>query len=215
MKYTFKKNGFEILKKVVPIEVNYFCSRYLKLKKQVLTTFQNSKFISPFQKEFGYFDDAQVPNTFSIYGDPAVEVLLVELLPIMEKTVNFELIPTYGYARVYKKRDILNKHKDRYSCEISTTLNLGGDLWPIYINSNEKEGEKGKPSNSKGIKVDLEPGDMLVYKGNILEHWRDKFEGKECFQVFLHYNKKTKDSEKNLFDGRPHLGLPFYFSKKE
>ena len=56
---------------------------------------------------------------------------------------------------------------------------------------------------------------MLVYKGNILEHWRNKFEGEECFQVFLHYNKKTKDSEINLFDGRPHLGLPFCFNKKE
>ena len=30
-----------------------------------------------------------------------------------------------------------------------------------------------------------------------------------CAQVFLHYNNKaTKDSSKNLFDGRIHLGLP-------
>ncbi len=50
---------------------------------------------------------------------------------------------------------------------------------------------------------------MLVYKGCQLEHWRDKFEGELCSQVFLHYNnKKTKNSKKYLFDGRPHLGLP-------
>ena len=53
---------------------------------------------------------------------------------------------------------------------------------------------------------------MLIYRGNILEHWRDKFEGEECAQVFLHYNNvKTKNAEKNIFDTRPHLGLPSFF----
>lgn len=28
-------------------------------------------------------------------------------------------------------------------------------------------------SNNKGSKVILQPGDMLVYKGMILEHWRE------------------------------------------
>jgi hypothetical protein len=37
-----------------------------------------------------------------------------------------------------KKDAILERHKDRPSCEISTTLNLGGDLWPIYIKSHRK-----------------------------------------------------------------------------
>ena len=50
-------------------------------------------------------------------------------------------------------------------------------LWPIYL---EPNGETGK----KGVKVDLKPGDMLVYSGCELEHWREKFKGKECVQVF-------------------------------
>jgi hypothetical protein len=53
---------------------------------------------------------------------------------------------------------------------------------------------------------------MLVYKGNLCEHWRDAFEGKDCGQVFLHYNNEaTKGSSDNIFDGRPHLGLPSWF----
>ena len=32
----------------------------------------------------------------------------------------------------------------------------------------------------KGVRVDLKPGDMLVYSGCELEHWREKFKGKEC-----------------------------------
>ena len=61
----------------------------------------------------------------------------------------------------------------------------------------------------KGTKINLKPGDMLVYKGCDLEHWRDEFKGELCSQVFLHYkNKKNKNSKKYLFDGRAHLGLP-------
>ena len=47
-----------------------------------------------------------------------------------------------------KKETSLKRHKDRFSCEISTTMNLAGDDWPIYL---EPSGEVGK----KGIKVDL------------------------------------------------------------
>jgi hypothetical protein len=84
-------------------------------------------------------------------------------------------------------------------------MNLGGDDWPIYL---EPSGKKGM----KGIKVNLQPGDMLVYRGCDLEHWRKKFKGDECVQVFLHYNNiATKGSKENIFDKRPHIGLPAWF----
>ena len=60
----------------------------------------------------------------------------------------------------------------------------------------------------------LDVGDMLVYSGCKLEHWREPFEGNICGQVFLHYNnRKTKGSQDNIFDKRPHLGLPSWFKK--
>ena len=96
-------------------------------------------------------------------------------------------------------------------------MNLGGDDWPIYLENKKNVGiPDGKKitvsSNNKGTKVNLKPGDMLVYKGMILEHWREVFLGDNCAQVFLHYNNKdSKDADKNIYDGRPHLGLPAYF----
>mgnify|MGYP006143245343 FL=1 len=54
---------------------------------------------------------------------------------------------------------------------------------------------------------------MLIYKGNELEHWRESFQGQNCIQVFLHYNTSNKKFKNNLFDSRPHLGLPPYFKK--
>ena len=134
-----------------------------------------------------------------------MDTLLLKTLPIMEKHTGMKLIPTYSYARIYKNGDILDRHKDRFSCEVSTTMNLGGDEWPIYI---EPSGEKDKD----GIKVTLKPGDMLVYKGALYEHWREPFEGEDCGQVFLHYNnEKTEGADNNTYDSRPHLGLPSYF----
>ena len=114
------------------------------------------------------------------------------------------------------KGDILKRHKDRFSCEISTTINLGGDKWPIYIATKQSDGKfvpgKYVPSKSKGFKVDLNPGDVLLYKGGLLEHWRNAFKGKSCGQVFLHYNNViTKNATSNAFEGRPHLGLPSWF----
>ena len=66
----------------------------------------------------------------------------------------------------------------------------------------------------KMAKVNLKKGDMLVYSGCELEHWREKFKGNECIQVFLHYNdRKTPGAKKNMFDRRMHLGLPNWFQR--
>jgi len=158
---------------------------------------------------FGVWNDEQVPNTYSHYADMVMETLLVSLVPRMEKETGLKVSPTYSYARIYKNGDILHRHSDRFSCEISTTLNLGGDPWPIYL---EPSGKKGMA----GIKINLDPGDMLIYRGCELEHWREAFEGQHCGQVFLHYNnQKSKDADKNKYDGRPMIGLPSYFAKKK
>jgi hypothetical protein len=213
---SFDKNNFLIIKKAIEPKVAEFIYNYFLMKRQVAKTLFETKYISPFATEFGVWNDTQVPNTYSHYADIAMETLLLAVQPIMEKQTNLKLIPTYAYARIYKKGDILHRHKDRFSCEISTTLNLGGDEWPIFIEKDPKKGglknDKYVSDNTKGIKVILKPGDMLVYKGNLCEHWRDVFEGEDCGQVFLHYNNgATKGSGDNIFDGRPHLGLPGWF----
>ena len=206
-KEKFKKNHYLVIKEAVPKSVASFVYNYFTMKKQVAKTMFDTRYISPFVDEWGSWQDRQVPNTYSHYGDIAMETLLLMVQPKMEKLTGLKLNPTYSYARIYKKGDILKRHKDRFSCEISTTMNLGGDKWSIYL---EPSGELGK----KGIKVNLEAGDMLVYSGCELEHWREKFKGKQSVQVFLHYNNtKTKFAKDNIFDKRLHLGLPSWFKR--
>ena len=203
----FKKNKYTVIKKAVDKNLATFLANYFVVKKQVYDTCINTRYISPYELMLGLYEGEheQVPNTYSCYGDIAMETLLLKCQPDMEKATGLKLYPAYTYARIYKKGDILKRHKDRFSCEISTTLNLGGDNWPIYVEPSGKE-------NKKGVKVNLKPGDMLIYLGCELEHWREPFEGDECVQVFLHYNNvETKGAQENMFDGRLHIGLPGWF----
>ena len=214
----FKSKGYSIIRNAISNDLADFLYQYFLMKRQVSKTFYDHRYISPFDQEWGVWNDEQVPNSYSHYADTAMETLLLSVQPKMEKLTGLKLNPTYSYARIYKKGDILHRHKDRFSCEISTTMNLGGDPWPIYIEAKKnvglpKDGFVSSTTN-EGTKVTLKPGDMLVYKGMILEHWRDTFLGNDCAQVFLHYNdvnSKVGDAKQNMFDGRPHLGLPAYF----
>ena len=202
---SFKKNKYKVLKQAISKELAEFVYTYFLNKRRVARFFFDQRWINPFSEEWGTWSDEQIPNTYSHYCDIAMDTLLQGLHKKMEKETGFKLQPAYSYARIYKQGDTLHRHKDRYSCEVSTTLNLGGELWPIYL---EPSGKTGKA----GIKVDLKQGDMLIYMGCELEHWRDPFPGKDCGQVFLHYNDRSKKTAKdNLYDRRPFLGLPAWF----
>ena len=202
---SFKKNKYKILRGAISQELATFIYSYFLKKRQVARFLFDQRYISPFTDYLGVWTDEQVPNTYSHYSDTAMETLLEALRAKMERETGYKLNETYSYARIYKKGDILHRHKDRDACEVSATLHLGGDPWPIYLDPTGKKGQAR-------IKVELEPGDMLLYSGCDLEHWREAFTGKDCAQVFLHYNdSKKKTAKANKCDGRPFLGLPAWF----
>mgnify|MGYP005990206701 CR=1 FL=1 len=217
---TFKEQNYVILKNAIDKKLAEFLYNYFLIKEQVSKTLLTSKYISKFSMEWGTWSDAQCPGTYSHYADVSMETLLLMLKPKMEEATGLRLTENYSYARLYRKGNELKRHKDRFSCEISTTLNLGGDEWPIYIEAHKNVGSPddgfASITNNEGTKVILNPGDMLIYKGNICEHWREPFEGNDCVQVFLHYNNvETEGSSSNLYDGRPHIGLPSFFKGKK
>ena len=194
-----------------------FIYGYFMIRRKVAKKLLAERYISPFEDTWGTWTDIQVPNTYSHYGDVVMETLLERVKPRMEKETKLKLVPTYSYARIYKKGDVLTRHKDRFSCEISTTMFLGGEPWDIYLEPNKNVGPSSDPyvpTTNKGIKVSLKPGDMLIYSGCELEHWREAFQGQNCAQVFIHYNQITSPGAmENRFDKRPFLGLPSWFKK--
>ena len=213
----FKDKKYMVIRNAISYELANFGYNYLLLKREAVKWMHDNNYISKFTPGFGTWEDKQIPNTYSIYGDTFMETLMMKVLPIMQQRTDMNLIPCYTYTRIYKEGDILHRHKDRPSCEISTTLHLGGNSWPIFLDptgaNNILSGRETttivKPNAPKGIPIDLEVGDMLVYSGCELEHWREPFEGDNCAQVFLHYNNIDGPfGTENKFDKRPLLGIP-------
>lgn len=136
-------------------------------------------------------DDHQVAGTTVVHGHAMLDALMLSLLTKMEACTGLSLLPTYSYARIYRRGDELKKHSDRPACEVSATMTLGylaPMIWPIFA------GESGP--------IALDVGDMLVYRGCEVEHWREPFFGDLWVQVFLHYVDRNGPHAEHAFDKR-------------
>jgi hypothetical protein len=179
----FKNKGYALIKEFIPKNLAKYLYDYL-----VVTTRA-----AQLQKTSG--GDGQVPESFSaVNGDPAFEALLFHVHHKMEEYTGLELIPTYTYRRLYGRGNILHKHTDRPSCEISATIKLsdsGGYNWPIWMVDTPYE---------------LEDGDAVIYRGCDLEHWRDPCEGPTTYilgQVFTHFVDKNGPYTEYAYDRNP------------
>jgi len=214
----FKKKKYQIIRQALSRELANFIFNYMMLQRDAVDFMLKNNKINPVNPFIGHRLDEQVPGCYSKYADWVMETLLMYMIPIMKAKTGLDLIPTYSYTRLYEKGNKLRRHKDRPSCEVSTTLHLGGDEWPIFLDPSggdfviDEVKEIHRPGAPKGIQVDLKVGDMLIYAGHDLEHWREPFKGSVCSQVFLHYNHANGPFAKtNLFDKRPMLGIPKLF----
>jgi hypothetical protein len=190
----FKNNGYLIIENAVDVELRDFITQYALFDEM-----QNF-----FPEKIDTEEDAQVPNAHSKYADPAMETMLLKLQDIIEKNTGFKLYPTYSYYRVYRFGDELKIHKDRPACEISCTVCFNYNYddtqfnWPIYINGN---------------KVILKPGDLVIYRGCDLDHWREKFvcdeQNEPIWQVqgFFHYVDANGPHAEIKYDNRETVGL--------
>ena len=213
----FKKKKYQVIRGALSKELANFIFNYMMLQRDAVDFMLKHNRLNRANPFIGNRVDQQIPGAYSKYADWVMETLLQYMRPIMKAKTGMDLVPTYSYTRLYEKGNILHRHKDRPSCEISTTLHLGGDEWPIYLDptgtNNILSGRETttvvKPGASNGVRVNLKIGDMLIYSGCELEHWREPFQGTVCSQVFLHYNHANGPYAKtNLFDKRPILGVP-------
>lgn len=178
----FEKNGYVILKDVLPKEQ---CDT---LVKHMFKLFEEGKTVK----------DDQCPLSDAVYGDPIFDNLLQKFAEPLSKNLGKKLLPTYTYARIYRPGEVLKKHKDRPACEISTTLTLGYDAtnsWPIFMDEH------------KEIPVIMEAGEMVAYRGCDIVHWRPAFKGNWHVQVFFHYVDANGPHKDHYKDGREKFGV--------
>jgi len=152
------------------------------------------------QAEFG---DNQAPNSYSFYGDPLMDTILGESAHKLSEIVGYSLLPTYTYTRLYGVGDELKIHRDRPACQLSGTLTLGipsgENINPIYFSRNEDKRD--------AIEIKLNPGDLCLYHGCDLYHWREPFTQRWYLQSFLHYVDANGDYKDFIYDKRHYLGV--------
>lgn len=148
--------------------------------------------------------DEQCPLSDSVYGDEILDAVCERLAEPLGQQLGIQLLPTYTYARIYRNGDVLARHQDRPSCEISGTMTLGFDeasaLWPIYFAENEDD--------KLGEEINIGVGDLVMYRGCELPHWRPKYKGNWQVQVFFHFVDANGPYKDYQFDGRGGMGQP-------
>jgi len=135
------------------------------------------------------FDEALFNNNSDSYFnfDCFSDAFLMKKRKRMQEETGLKLLPTYSFSRVYTYNSDLKPHKDRPACEVSVTAMWGSDgtPWPIYM---------------EGTKLEMNPGDAVIYLGCELEHWRDPFEGDWHAQTFFHYVDENGPNKDYAYD---------------
>ncbi len=124
--------------------------------------------------------DGAVPNSFSFYASFPSESLLVTMQSAIEQIVDVPLLMSFSYFRIMYTGAFLPLHRDRPNCEYSATICIEEDVdypYPIFM----------KDLSGVVHEVFLSPGDMAVYKGCEVQHWRLPYQGQRHIQTFVHY----------------------------
>lgn len=184
-KQFFTEHGYCVIKNAILGELRDFVTQYALFDE--MQNFSSA--------------DSQVPNAHSKYSDPAMESMLLYLQKIIEDGTGLSLHPTYSYYRVYRNGDKLVPHKDRPSCEISATMCFNYSYttqelnWPIFM---------------EGNKIILTPGDLVIYRGCELNHWRELLtHSTEVWHVqgFFHYVDAAGPYSEFKYDKRSSIGM--------
>jgi len=180
MNKKFEQNGYCVIREFLPKDFCKFIQSYFKVRQDALD----------------YVIDEQCPKSKSFYADPLIETILLTSVKKLSETIEVELLPTYSYTRIYSRKEYLFKHTDRPECQFSATLSLGypekQGISPIFM---KKEGKNAS-------KLELDIGDICIYRGDIVEHWREPFTQDWYLQAFLHYVDKNGPYANRIYDGR-------------
>jgi hypothetical protein len=192
---TYKNNKFQIFKSALSLDVCRVLSREFKMTRDIMNLSASTN------KEYPYSDE-MVDKSFSWYSPLCFEALSDTLIKdLVSSTIGESVVPTYSYGRIYYEGAELKKHVDRCSSEVAVSVCLDIDKesepWPLCI------------ENINGITeiVNQEPGDVIIYDGNLLTHWRTTYKGNEHINAFMFYVKEAGPRSFLKYDTRPCLGL--------
>ncbi len=191
---TFDSLGFEVIRGAIAPETAKYAAMQFDMIKE--TAYYNQQ-VDP--QDRYRFNDRQINQSFSWYSPFCLETLAQMLQPLMEQVVDKPLWPVYSYGRIYYNGAELVKHLDRPGSEFAATICLETDgvSWPIFF----------EDKNGVEHELNLYPGDLCVYRGSELRHWREPYQGQKQTQGFIFYVDQFGPYQHLRYDTRPMLGL--------
>lgn len=192
----FKERGYEIVEGALDKQTCQLLKHQVYLDKR-LHAFKHG--VRPDSKMYSVFQ-RPILNSYSVGHAVFTDAVTLLLRPVMESVTGKKLIPTYAYMRIYDKGSELVKHTDREACEVSATITIDADddpSWPIHLTDLQ----------GNDVSVSLRPGDLMVYSGREVPHWRRVNQGGKLIQLFIHYVDADGDLVNFKYDERPILGI--------
>ena len=198
------KQGYVVLKNFIPkdiidmtmdtwlrMELDPEMSQHLELEDDII---QNSP-------------EKSLQKSYGMWCSPMGVALHRWLWENLKTVIDLHLQETYSYTRKYVRGAYLKAHADRPSCEISATVCLeyktdDNKPWSIWVDNSKDwiNNPSGIYDDTQAIpirqrktakRIDLEIGDVLLYQGPNVAHWREYFLGDESYHMFLHFYNKT------------------------
>lgn len=200
--YEYINNGFSVIRNAIPKEIIEFALdtwKTMETQPNHQHTFESEDFITT-----EHVPDGSRNKSKGNHNTPMGVAMQQYIWNILKKEFHFDLYPTYSYTRKYERGAYLGVHSDRPECEVSTTICLDYKTddkkpWKIWVdnsknwtltewNEDAKALTQGIPIRKrKSISVDLEPGDLLLYQGPNVAHWRDTLMGDYSYHMFVHF----------------------------
>ena len=195
------KEGYVVLRNFIPKE----------LIQITMDTWQTMELNPQSYPEFGHKEKDIIENSpedtlfksTGIYNAPFGVALHRWIWDELKHHIDLELHETYSYSRKYDRGAYLKAHADRPSCEISGTLCLDyksddNTPWSIWVDNSSDW--INRPSEiytetqeipiryrKTARRIDLEVGDLLLYQGPNVAHWREKLLGEYSYHIFVHF----------------------------
>jgi hypothetical protein len=178
----FADKQYEVVKSFLSSEMCLLIHDYMCLRKDTNTL------LDP---------DDRVPFAGRLICDMLLETILKQKQAVVERLINEPVWPSYTYARVHSHGASMSRHTDRPGSEIGMTVAIAGDkVWPIWFRTVEGD-----------VPVALNPGDGVIYRGCLLPHWRETYDGEIQIQCMFFYVAKNGPCAAYKFNGRKGIGL--------
>lgn len=183
-KIMFRQNNYQIIENFIEEDFVDFIQDYYSLKvNSGLHTIDESKFT------YGYF----------FHNDSLMETILQNSCEAISEIIGVKLLPTYSQVHLHMNGDSYENNQNE-SSEISTILSLGSsgdkeDL--IYF----------KKSQSSIKELNLNKGDLLVYRNINFKCWREPIKNKWLLESVLNFVDSDGPYSEFIYNKRPYLGF--------